>query len=318
MSITSDPRAVGASLTTNELGTMIMIGELSDQRLCNISTLWSVVALAHDGRNEAARAAQHRLLELYGGAIRRYLTASLRDPAAAEELFQEFALRFLNGNYHNADPRRGHFRDYVKTSLVHLIGNYRKQRQRQPRPLRDPEPTDEAPVSPDLDPVFLASWRDELLAQAWHALSQAETPRTPPFYTVLRLRADHPNLSSREMATQLGARLGKPMTALGVRQMLHRARERSPTCWSRRWRRRWGAPRTNAWKRSSSTWNCTNTAEWRYGGGTRMGNDPLGPKARNSLARGFHGTKTLAGRSAGGSPSFARHNAASPGLPQAS
>ena len=45
MGITSDPRAVGASLTTNELGTMIMIGELSDQRLCNISTLWSVVAL---------------------------------------------------------------------------------------------------------------------------------------------------------------------------------------------------------------------------------------------------------------------------------
>lgn len=228
MGITSDPRAVGASLTTNELGTMIMIGELSDQRLCNISTLWSVVALAHDGRNEAARAAQHRLLELYGGAIRRYLTASLRDPAAAEELFQEFALRFLNGNFQNADPRRGRFRDYVKTSLVHLIGNYRKQRQRQPRPLspEHPEPTDEAPASPDLDPVFLASWRDELLAQAWHALAQAETPRTPPSYTVLRLRADHPNLSSREMAAQLGARLGKPMTALGVRQMLHRARER--------------------------------------------------------------------------------------------
>ena len=116
----------------------------------------------------------------------------------------------------------------MKTSLVHLIGNYRKQRQRQPRPLNPehPEPTDEAPASPDLDPVFLASWRDELLAQAWHALAQAETPRTPPFYTVLRLRADHPNLSSRELATQLGARLGKPMTALGVRQMLHRARER--------------------------------------------------------------------------------------------
>ena len=43
---------------------------------------------------------------------------------------------------------------------------------------------------------------------------------------MLRLRADHPNLSSRELAIQLGARLGKPMTALGVRQMLHRARER--------------------------------------------------------------------------------------------
>src|SRR5262249_16077634 len=53
-----------------------------------------------------------------------------------------------------------------------------------------------------------------------------ETARTPPFYTVLRFRADHPELSSREMAAQLGARLGKPLTATGVRQVLHRARER--------------------------------------------------------------------------------------------
>jgi RNA polymerase sigma-70 factor (ECF subfamily) len=205
-----------------------MSDERRDQRLCDISTIWSVVGLAHDGRTKAARAAQHWLLELYGGAIRRYLTASLRDPAAAEELFQEFALRFLNGSFHNADPRRGRFRDYVKTSLVHLIGNYRKQRQRQPRPLNParPEPIDEAPASPDVDPVFLASWRDELLAQAWQALARAETPRTPPFHTVLRFRADHPELSSQDMAARLGARLGKPLTASGVRQMLHRARER--------------------------------------------------------------------------------------------
>jgi RNA polymerase sigma-70 factor (ECF subfamily) len=205
-----------------------MSDESQDRRLCNISTLWSVVALAHAGPSEAARAAQHRLLERYGGAIRRYLAASVRNPAAAEELFQEFALRFLGGDFRLADPGRGRFRDYVKTSLAHLIGHYYKQLQRQPRSLdpMHPEPIAGAPASPDLGPVFLASWRDELLAQAWQALARAETARTPPFYTVLRFRADHPDLSSQEMAAQLGVRLGKPLTASGVRQMLHRARER--------------------------------------------------------------------------------------------
>ena len=164
----------------------------------------------------------------YGGAIRRYLRAALRDPDTAEELFQEFALHFLNSDFRHADPQRGRFRDYVKTSLVHLIGNYHKRRQRQPRPLPPghPGPPVEAPAGPDLDPVFLASWRDELLARAWQALAQAEGPGHPPLYTVLRFRADHPELSSHEMADRLGARLGRPPTAVGVRQMLHRARER--------------------------------------------------------------------------------------------
>jgi RNA polymerase sigma-70 factor (ECF subfamily) len=210
------------------LETRTMSDESQDRRLCNISTLWSVVALAHAGTSETARAARHRLLERYGGAIQRYLMASLRNPAAAEELFQEFALRFLGGDFRLADPQRGRFRDYVKTSLAHLIGHHYKQLQRQPRSLNPihSEPADVAPASPELAPVFLASWRDELLAQAWQALARGESARTPPFYTVLRFRADHPDLSSREMAAQLGARLGKPLTATGVRQMLHRARER--------------------------------------------------------------------------------------------
>jgi DNA-directed RNA polymerase specialized sigma24 family protein len=213
---------------TIELETRAMSDESQDPRLCNITTLWSVVALAHAGPSEEARAARHRLLERYGGAIRRYLMTSLRNPAAAEELFQEFALRFLGGDFRLAHPERGRFRDYVKTSLVHLIGNYHMRRQRQPRPLPPghPEPPVEVPAGPDLDPVFLANWRDELLAQAWQALAQAETPGHPPLYTALRFRADHPELSSHELAARLGARLGRPLTAAGVRQMLHRARER--------------------------------------------------------------------------------------------
>jgi RNA polymerase sigma-70 factor (ECF subfamily) len=154
--------------------------------------------------------------------------ASLHNPAAAEELFQEFALRFLCGDFRHAHPQRGRFRDYVKASLAHLISNYYHQRERQPRSLNPihPVPTEEPPASLEVDTLFLASWRDELLAQAWHGLAQAETARTHPFYTVLRFRTDYPKLSSQEMADQLGTSLGKALTASAVRQMLHRARER--------------------------------------------------------------------------------------------
>ena len=43
---------------------------------------------------------------------------------------------------------------------------------------------------------------------------------------MLRLRADHPELPSPQLAERLAAELGRPMTADGVRQALHRARGR--------------------------------------------------------------------------------------------
>jgi hypothetical protein len=61
-----------------------------------------------------------------------------------------------------------------------------------------------------------------LLARAWEALAQAQ----PTFYEVLRHRAAHPALASGPLAEQLSSRLGKSLTAAGVRQTLRRARER--------------------------------------------------------------------------------------------
>jgi hypothetical protein len=46
-----------------------------------------------------------------------------------------------------------------------------------------------------------------------------------PFYLVLRFRAEHTDMRSPQMAAQLSAQLGKPLTAGGVRQMLYRARD---------------------------------------------------------------------------------------------
>ena len=95
--------------------------------------------------------------------------------------------------------------------------------QAQPRPLAldSPELADLAASPDQADRAFRESWREELLARAWAALAAAQ----PTAFAVLRLRADRPELSSAEMAQQLGRDLGQPLTAAGVRQTLHRARE---------------------------------------------------------------------------------------------
>jgi RNA polymerase sigma-70 factor (ECF subfamily) len=201
---------------------------MSSQRLSSISTLWSLVRQANQGPAEATRAAQERLLERYGGAVRRYLLGALRDEDAAEELFQEFALCLLQGNLRGADPGRGRFRDFVKGVLSHLVAKHHQRGRRRPQLLgsQQPEPVEEAPTHSELDHSFLASWRDELLAHSWAELAQVEHRTDQPFYTVLRFRAEHPDLSSGQIAEQLGTQMGKPLTAAGVRQILHRAREK--------------------------------------------------------------------------------------------
>jgi RNA polymerase sigma-70 factor (ECF subfamily) len=65
-----------------------------------------------------------------------------------------------------------------------------------------------------------------LLARAWQALQRESETTGQAFYAVLRFRADNAALRSPEMAQQLGSQLGRTLTAAGVRQLLHRARER--------------------------------------------------------------------------------------------
>jgi RNA polymerase sigma factor (sigma-70 family) len=200
----------------------------ANPRLSRISTLWSLVSLAHHEAGDEVGAAQRQLLDRYGGAIRRYLLGAVRDEYAAEDLFQEFAYRFLHGDLSRADPRRGRFRDYVKGVLFHLVADYHKKRQRLPRQLAPDHPDPAVVCEPDAEQeeAFRTSWRDELLARTWAELAAADETSGQCFHAVLRFRADHPGLRSHEMAEQLGRELGKPLTAAGVRKTLERARDR--------------------------------------------------------------------------------------------
>lgn len=198
------------------------------QRLSQIQTLWSVVAQAGgEGPTQVVYTAQEKLLERYGKVVHRYLLGALRDPDAADELSQEFALRFIQGNLQGADRQRGRFRDFLKGVLFHLIGDFHRRRKKTPLPLMaELDPAASAHDIADSDREFAASWRTELLNRAWQGLSQHDEASGQSLNAVLRFRAEHADMRSEQMAELLSLQLDKPLTAAGVRQTLHRAREK--------------------------------------------------------------------------------------------
>ena len=188
-------------------------------RLEKITTSWTLLAQAHGTAGDEAAAARALLLKRYGGAVRRYLGAVLRDDAAADDLAQEFGLALVEGKLGKAEAGRGRFRDYVKAVLLHLVSRHRRQEQRRPQPTAA-APEVAADVADDAGRAWQESWREELLARTWEALAETQ----PGFFTVLHFRAVHPNLPSADMAREVAVQLGKAVTPEGVRQMLHRAR----------------------------------------------------------------------------------------------
>src|SRR5262249_27896987 len=162
-----------------------------------MSTQWNVVFQAHSGTPDQVSKAVSGLMCRYSGAVHRYLLKALKDPDAAAELDQEFAIRFLRGDFRNCDPKRGRFRDYVKRAVQNLINDYyRRKKSKVPvEPLTDhPEVFDTAPAH--FERQFLESWRKDLLDRAWTSLSDLEQRTGQPYHTVLRSRVDHPDLRS--------------------------------------------------------------------------------------------------------------------------
>src|SRR3954451_9319475 len=138
------------------------------QHLSQIATQWSVLYQAHKGGESEAARPRQLLMQRYCGAVYRYLLRAVRDPAVAEDLTQEFALRFVQGRFGQADPSQGRFRSYVKAALFRLVQDHHRSKGKQPRavsleadaPVADPH--DEA-----AERDFRESWRQELLSRAW-------------------------------------------------------------------------------------------------------------------------------------------------------
>jgi RNA polymerase sigma-70 factor (ECF subfamily) len=207
-----------------------MISQDDNLRLSEISTVWHLVKQAHSSKQKEATPAQMRLLLRYYGAVNRYLLGALRDARAAEDLGQEFALRFIRGDFQGADPERGRFRDYLKTVLSRMAVHYQKQRQAQPRalPAAVPDPAAVPPGQLNVEVEFDDGWRRTLLDRAWEALAKLQEKTGQPLHTVLDFRVHNPDgeCSAAQIAEHLAARLGRKFTPEGVRKVLQRARAR--------------------------------------------------------------------------------------------
>jgi DNA-directed RNA polymerase specialized sigma24 family protein len=204
---------IGQSSSLWSTAAQLQKGRYIDQ----IPTQWTAVE-----RMPEEPSVRQQLLLRYYGAVHRYLLRVLRSPDKADDLAQEFAVRFLNG-FGQPDRRHGRFRDYVKAAVCNLIADYHR-RLKPVMPLGGvPEPFALVKAD-DNDRLFLESWREQLLTHAWDELALVQERTGQPFHTVLRLRADHPDLHSPQMAEQLSVLLGKPVNANWVRQVLLRAR----------------------------------------------------------------------------------------------
>ena len=196
--------------------------------LSQIETRWTLVFQAHRDQAEASHEAQEVLTRRYGRAVHRYLLRITRDPEAAADLAQDFALRMVRGDFRRADPSRGRFRDFIKTSIQHLVIDHHRRRRTQPQsmPASGVEIATEGAEPSDLDEKFLACWREELMNHAWDGLREHQERTGRPLFLVLRYRADHPEMRSHEMAERLSPLLPQPVNASWVRQTLLRARKR--------------------------------------------------------------------------------------------
>ena len=198
-----------------------------DPHLSEMSTQWAMVIQAHSDVPDDAQRAITQLLLRYSGAVHRYLLKALRDRDAADELNQEFAMRFLRGDFRHSDPTRGRFRDYVKRTVQNLIKDYyRRKRPTVPLDADTPEPAGAEIAMDDFDQQFIASWRWDLLERAWTSLDALQKRTGQPYHTVLRSKVDNPDLPSHKLAGKLSVALKKPFTGGALRQTLGRSRRK--------------------------------------------------------------------------------------------
>lgn len=197
-----------------------MPGELDD-----ISTLWSEVYRAHHGPVDVARRAQERLLKRYEKAIRKYLLGAVKDREAADELFQEFATRFVRGDFQRAAPDKGRFRAYLKRVLRNLVNDHwRVLQARRERPL-DREPIDLRTAEPQEDDLFHKAWRETLTERAMDRLRAEEIRQNSPGFTILRM-AENKDVTSTMLADYIKKQYQREVSEGWIRKRLYLTRKR--------------------------------------------------------------------------------------------
>jgi RNA polymerase sigma factor (sigma-70 family) len=196
-------------------------------RLDEINTRWSLMRLAVEASFTDSGPARQTLVLRYNGAIRKYIGAIVPNQQDADDLAQETLVRILRGDFAGADPERGRFRDLLKVALRNMARTFwSKQQKRAGAPvdlnlLGDDSQTEET------ERDWQTTWQNAVLSMTWRSLEAYEQSQPGCVaHTVLRLRSDHPDDDSEQLAKRLSTAVGRLFAAAATRQQLRRARLR--------------------------------------------------------------------------------------------
>ncbi|MEW4486760.1 sigma-70 family RNA polymerase sigma factor [Thalassoglobus sp. JC818] len=195
-------------------------------QLNELTTHWTELVASNSDSRELANEAQNLVLVRYANAVFEYLLMRVRDPHLANDLTQEFAFRFLRGDFSSASPEKGRFRNFLKTSLTNLIrDNHRRQKtHRKQFESMSAELSRSQTSGQELD-EFDRILRKEIIRRTWAALERLDDANSSTLTRILKFRAQHPDLTSAETSQRLSDLSAEPMTPEAVRQNLVRGRQ---------------------------------------------------------------------------------------------
>ncbi|OYP36077.1 RNA polymerase sigma factor [Rhodopirellula sp. MGV] len=201
--------------------------KVDTDRLSQIRTHWSAVVGTTPAEECGSTEIQRELLLRYAGPAYRYLLAMVRDPDVADDLSQEFAFRFIRGDFQKASPERGRFRDYLKRALINLANDHFRRLKKSPIVASVHSPHSQEPsYASKIEAMFDEDWRRELLCRTWTAMDAADVTSQTCYSVILKLRTQHPTHNSKSLAILAGEQLEREVTAAWLRQNLKRARDR--------------------------------------------------------------------------------------------
>ena len=183
-----------------------------------VSTQWPLL----EGARQRNSSAIGELYRRYAPAARAYLSMALGNRPEVDDLVQELGLKFLNGSFDHVQPRENtRFRTYLKTVLARMVIDYHRQ-----FPAEHLIPDLESHPGPigltNPSTAYERAYAAQLIEQTWRKLASDDGH---PMYTLLRIKVDHPDLTSEEIANRLATPEWVP-TAGWVRTTLFRVRNR--------------------------------------------------------------------------------------------
>ncbi len=145
------------------------------------TTRWSLVVASARPSGVGFRPALEELTRQYRDAIVVFISNYYRCGGdEAEDVAQEFIVRWIERGFANVTRDRGRFRSYLRGALRHFVQNWRRDKQTQRRGGLNAEPgrlddlnasdmKDETTLSPEQ--VFDATYRRELFHRALQAMA---------------------------------------------------------------------------------------------------------------------------------------------------